>query len=277
MSKKRNSTDRTTPRRGRIQLGDRDLKILRHVARFRMTTQQAVHVKFFAGKHRDAVKSTLRRLCGPHLDLSSKSRPRTGYLQSEQLDARRVYYRLTDRATKLLGVSKDLARPMGIQARIHRYAILWFLCIDRSGTRVPLNPRDFPDSFPACPDRLSRSDFYIEDKKKGETRLGLIIVDSGRHRIRVFRNTANALDRVLSRGWLDDFIASRCFDLTVLTLTKTARRGIELGLQDYLRRVLDAQLSRFSTRPDETLPFSIRIRVVPGLIDVVPDAPFKKG
>jgi hypothetical protein len=122
-----------------------------------------------------------------------------------------------------------------------------------------------------------RSDFYIEDKKKAGTRLGLIIVDNGRHRIRVFRKAASTLERVLSRGWLDDFIASRCFDLTVLTLTKTARQGIELGLQDYLGRVLDAPLSRFSTRPDETLPFSIRVRVVPGLIDVIPDAPFKQG
>ena len=200
MSRKRKTTDHTTPRRGPIRLGERDLKILRHVARFRMTTQKALHVQFFDGKNRDAVKSTLRRLCGPRPDVRSGSRPRTGYLHSEQLDARRVYYRLTDRATKLLGVSKDLARPLGIQARIHRYAILWFVCIDRSGHRVPFSPRDFPDTFPASPGRGPRSDFYIEEQSNGETRLGLIIVDSGRHRIRVFRNAADAMDRFLTRS-----------------------------------------------------------------------------
>ena len=133
----------------RLRIRKRDMQILQHVAKFRMTTQDALHARFFAGQQRDAVKSTLRRLCG--------AGPQGYFLKAEPLDARRVYYRLTPRATQLLGLADDLARPLGIQARIRRYAILWLMCIDDSAVRVPFNLRDFPDHFPIAADRLPRS------------------------------------------------------------------------------------------------------------------------
>jgi hypothetical protein len=230
-----------------------------------MTTQEALHVGLFAGKERDAVKSTLRRLCG------------SGYLKSEPLDARRVYYRLTAQATRLLRASEDLARPLGIQARIRRYALLWLMCIDQSASRVPFNLRDFPDQFIVDGDRLPRSHFYIEEKPGEAARLGFAVVDTGRHRQRVFRNSVNAMTRFLDRGWLDDFIASRSFDLSILTLTETARDAIEFGLTKYLRRGLSDRLLRFGVRESDPLPFSTIIHVVPGLIDVIPDGGSQKG
>ena len=274
MTKKRKKQGRRTPSRKQIHITQRDMRILRHVARFRMTTQESLHVQFFEGKDRDAVKSTLRRLCGPTRNRSHGS---ARYLCSEQLDDRRTYYRLTVRATRLLGVSKDLARPLGIQARIRRYAVLWFLCIEPSAARVPLSLRDYPDNFALDGERLSRAHFYIEEQTGGETRLGFTVVDHGRHRLRIFRNAAAAMRRFLARGWIDEYITSHCFDLTVLTLTETAQRGIELGLEDYLRRVLVADLDRFVARTGETLPFSLRTLVVPGLVNVIPDATFNQG
>jgi hypothetical protein len=83
--------------------------------------------------------------------------------------------------------------------------------------------------------------------------------------------------RFLSRGWLDEYIAAGCFDLTVLTLTETAQQGIELGLDDYLRRVLSDDIARFSTGTTQSLPFSLQTFVVPGLIDLIPDAQCTKG
>ena len=253
----------------RLRIRKRDMQILQHVAKFRMTTQDALHARFFAGQQRDAVKSTLRRLCG--------AGPQGYFLKAEPLDARRVYYRLTPRATQVLGLADDLARPLGIQARIRRYAILWLMCIDDSAVRVPFNLRDFPDHFPIAADRLPRSNFYIEDQPGGATRLGFSVVDTGRHRQRVFRNTATTMKRFLEKGWIDAFITSRCFELSVLTLTDTARDAIESELAQYLRRTLADQLCRFGVGQDTPLPFSIRVHVVPGLLDVIPDGANQEG
>ncbi|NLX54253.1 MAG: hypothetical protein GXY58_03985, partial [Planctomycetaceae bacterium] len=215
------------------------------------------------GQQRDAVKSTLRRLCG---------RGSAGYfLKSEPLDARRVYYRLTTRATNLLGIADDVARPLGIQARIRRYAILWLMCIDDSAVRNPFNLRQFPEHFSVVADRLPRSHFYIEELPGDKTQLGFAVVDTGRHRQRVFRNTFTTMKRFLERGWLDDFIAARCFELSVLTLTDTARDAIDLQLGKYLHRTLAEPLLRLGVGQDAPLPFTIRVHVVPGLLEVIPD------
>jgi hypothetical protein len=245
------------------------MDILRLTAKFRMVTQDALHARHFILNKRDAVKSTLRRLCGDG--------PQGFLLKSEPLDARRVYYRLTTRATRLLGVSDDLARPLGLQARIRRYAILWFMCIDDSAERQPFKLQDFPEYFPVARHRLPRSHFYLEELSGEVTRLGFSVIDTGRHRQRLFRSAATSLNRFLDRGWLDDFISSGCFELTVLTLTEPGRKAIELELPRYLRRVLGARLKRLAVAHNVPLPFSIRVCVVPGLINVIPDSVSKKG
>jgi len=181
------------------------------------------------------------------------------------------------RATRLLGKTDELARALGIQARIRRYAILWLMCIDDSAVRTPFNLQNFPDLFPVDGDRLPRSHFYIEEQPTSTTRLGFAVVDTGRHRQRVFRNSFTAMNRFLQRGWLDQFITSRCFDLSILTLTDTARNAIELGLAGYLRRTLAEQLLRFGIGNDAPLPISIHVHVVPGLLDVIPDGAIQKG
>jgi hypothetical protein len=260
----RNQSTRRT-----IQLSDRDMKILRHVARFRMTTQDALHAQFFVGRKRDAVKSTLRRLCGPG--------GRGYYLKSEPLDAQRVYYRLTTRATQILGNTEDLARPLGIQARIRRYAILWLMCIDDSAVRIPFNLREFPEHFRVHGDRLPRSHFYVEEQARKKARLGFSIIDTGRHRRRVFRNASTSMRRFLEKGWLDEFISARCFDLSILTLTEASREAIELGAAKHLRRTMAEQLVRFGVGRDTPLPFSIHVRVVPGLLSVIPDGVTQRG
>lgn len=252
-----------------LRLSDRDMDILRLTAKFRMVTQDALHARQFAGKQRDAVKSTLRRLCGDG--------PQGFLLKSEPLDARRVYYRLTTRATRLLGISEDSARPLGLQARIRRYAVLWFMCIDDSAKRHPFKLQDFPEYFPVARHRLPRSHFYLEDHPSEETRLGFSVIDTGRHRQRLFRNAASFLNRFIDRGWLDDFIASRCFELSILTLTEPGRSAIELELPRYLRRTMGPRLEHLGNAHNGPLPFSIRVCVVPGLIDVIPDGVSKKG
>ena len=110
-----------------------------------------------------------------------------------------------------------------------------------------------------------------------KTQLGFAVVDTGRHRQRVFRNTFTTMKRFLERGWLDVPIAARCFELSVLTLTDTARDAINLQLAKYLHRRLAEPLLRLGIGQGAPLPFAIRVHVVPGMLDVIPDGSSQKG
>jgi hypothetical protein len=243
-----------------IRLSDRDLKILRHVRTHGMSTIAAVQAMFFGGQGRDAVKSTLRRLCGQPPDYR--------YLKPEPLDSHRVYYRLTNRAVRLLGAPKEAARALGPQAKIGRYAVLWFICMDRPGARSLFNPRDFPDQFDIGPNRLPRPNFYIERISDEEHRLGFIIVDHGSHVRRILRKAADTLVRFLRHGWFDAYVRDRAFALTVLTPTAAKKRSILLNLEASVTERLRHPLRRLSMR-DTDCPIHLDALVVPQLSNLI--------
>jgi hypothetical protein len=64
------------------------------------------------------------------------------------------------------------------------------------------------------------------------------------------------MKRFLERGWLDVPMATRCFELSVLTLTDTARDAIDLQLGKYLHRTLAEPLLRLGVGQDAPLPFA---------------------
>ena len=111
----------------KLRLTKRDYAILRDGQRYGLIIPEFLHVHRFADKNRDAMKSTLRRLYGRP--------PHYLYLRPESLDDRRVYYRLTSRGCRLIGASRDAARPFGRFAVAQRYAVLWFICVGRPGAR----------------------------------------------------------------------------------------------------------------------------------------------
>jgi len=89
-----------------IKLSERDLKLLSHVGRFGLSLFETIHSLHFKGKHRDAVKSTLRRLCGKG--------PTHRFLRPVPLYGSRIAYQLTVRGANLVGISPSRARPLGI-------------------------------------------------------------------------------------------------------------------------------------------------------------------
>jgi DNA-binding MarR family transcriptional regulator len=246
-----------------IRLTDRDRRILKHVARQRMTTVEAVQALFFPENERDAAKSTLRRLYG--------TPPNYHVLQPEPLDDRRVYYRLTAKGTKLIGAAKDAAKPLGLQARVERYALLWFFCIDRPKQRSVLHPRKFPDQFPIKGERLPRKAFYIDEDDNGQVRLGYVVVDHRADSRRLVRKSGQTLQRFLRRGWFDDFVQAGAFELTVLTATEEKRKSLERALKRKLPGFLRPQLEPLGVKPANSLP--VNVMVVPGLADVFPGTP----
>jgi DNA-binding MarR family transcriptional regulator len=253
VGKKRNRT---------VRLTDRDRRILQHVERQRMTTVEAVQALFFPENERDAAKSTLRRLYGTPPDYR--------YLRPEPLDARRVFYRLTPQGARLIGAGKDAARPLGLQARVERYALLWFFCMDCPQRRSPFHPRKFPDQFHFHKERLPRQTFYVEEDEAGEIRLGYVLVDHRSDSRRLVRKAGQTLQRFLRRGWFDDFVRAGAFGLTVLTTTEEKRKSLERALRRKLPGFLLPHLEQLELATANPLPVIVTVTVVPGLSDILP-------
>lgn len=234
---------------------DRDLKILQFVLRHRLLTFEVLHRLFFPNQPVDAVKSTLRRLTTQHR-----------VLKAEPLDSHRVYYRLTKRAARLLGAADEVARPLGPQALVERYALLWFIALDRPERRTQFNPRNFPEQFDLGPHRLPRANFYIEETANGESRLGYVVVDHGGHMRRIVHKSIHVLLRFLQRGWFDDYFAAGRFTLTVLTLSMPKQYSLRFGLDNQIPQSLRIPLCRFETPH----PLTHQVLVVPGLKELIP-------
>lgn len=86
------------------RLSDRDQRIIEHVARHRITTNEVVHKLFFSGQQPNAVTKVTARLC------------RSGFLRKFPLFHPRCYFRLGPQSIQLLVLSEHRIRPLGPQS-----------------------------------------------------------------------------------------------------------------------------------------------------------------
>jgi hypothetical protein len=95
---------------------DRDDRILKHVALYRISIRAVIEHLFFDGKSCDDV---INRLVKDNM------------LTVEKLPNRISYYRLSLNAARTRGVQENRARPTGVQTRALRrtLAMLWFCCM----------------------------------------------------------------------------------------------------------------------------------------------------
>jgi hypothetical protein len=246
----------------RILLSERDQKVLALVGKFGISTFEIIHYRFFKGRNRDAVKSNLRRLCGRG--------PTYRYLRPVPLYGSRVVYQLTWRGANTVGASPSLARPLGIQSRVERLAVLNFIhdlkCEHKR--RIISNAR-LREHFPLHGHRLPRQRFYLEERADGDY-LGFIVVDHGGHERRIVRKAVSFLQRFVKREWFDDYLRSGRFILTILTLTEFKGRAIAYGLKKLLKQVLGKPLANLHKPFPGGWPLPVEIVVVPGVINVLP-------
>ncbi|MCP4856971.1 MAG: hypothetical protein GY903_21010 [Fuerstiella sp.] len=86
------------------QLSDRDHRIIAHVARHRVSTNEVVHKLFFSGQQPNAVTKVTARLY------------RSGHLRKFPLYHPRFYFRLGLQSIQMLVVSEHRMRPLGPQS-----------------------------------------------------------------------------------------------------------------------------------------------------------------
>ena len=222
-----------------IQLQDRDMKILQHIERFRITTASVLHTMFYDGKEVDAVTSTVRRLRQADYVSSAKLKP-----------PRRFYYYLTHRTTRMLGLPASFAASLGEQALPTRYAVLRFCCRDEY--RQLLRPSEFAEEFPGCCDKHIPKEPYYYDSDGDVPRLSYLMVDLGADAGRIIRKCRRVFGERLKVKGFRSLIEGDAFSVTVLTQQESKKAAIEAAQK---------RASDFS--------YPIRIEVIPELMGMV--------
>lgn len=237
-----------------VRLTERDLKILRFVARHRAVWFEVLHRRFFQGKGPDAVKSTLRRLCG--------TPPYRRFLKPTRLPDGRSYYQLTYKGTKQIGCSPAMSRPLSPQARASRYAVQWFVFVDGDARRILVNRRNLPDDLSRR--TVLQAPFYLEES----TLFGVILVDFGFNILRIQHKTHHVLEVVLKHHWFDELISAEAFVLTILTVSESKKRDLVRRLPGYLYLRLKPLLNDLGF--DIGKHIRLNVVSVPGLANLIP-------
>ena len=144
----------------------RDLDVLEHVRRYKLTTKAALRTQpFFQGAGKYAVDTVVDRL---------KSRE---HFSSHQLSNGQVYFQLGRAAANLLGVHERISRPLGDEPAIRAYTILSFCCL-QGEQREQLTREELERAFPGSYERGARVTYYI-DNEGTHDRLAYLRVDMG--------------------------------------------------------------------------------------------------
>lgn len=246
----------------KVRLTKRDYAILRDAQEYGLIVPEFLHAQRFAGKERDAVKSTLRRLYGRP--------PHHLYLRPEPLDDKRVYYRLTSKGCRLIGASRDSARPFGRFAVAQRYAIVWFILVDRPGKRQLFEPTRFPDQFGNLRGRLPKRRFFLEEGTDSAMRVGYFLVDLRTDVRRLVRQSWQGLGRFLERGWFNKHLLTRRFVFRVLTYDEQKAGELDKLLRTTLRRRLGKPFLAIGVRGPADEVVDLQVLLVPGMDQLIP-------
>lgn len=223
----------------KIELQERDLLILNHIKRYRMSTNRVLHQLFFDGRAMDAVSSTVRRLRSADYIGSATLKP-----------PRQFYYHLTNRSTRMLGLPNSFAGSLGEQALPTRYFVLLFCCDEES--REVLTPSEFAEEFPDCSDKHIPKEPYFFDSEGRVPRLSYLMADLGADSGRIIRKCRRVFGERLKVEGFRKLIEDDAFSVTILTQQASKKSAIE---------------SARKRAPDFEYP--VRVEVVPELMGMV--------
>jgi len=238
-------------------LSERNEQILL-LAKGEMITPEIVLRRFLPDGSIEAARSAIRRLCGEDENPC--------YLAAEPLDGRRVYYRLTPLAAKILGISPKYAVPLKKLGRVRHYALSWFIHAARPGCRKLIDSAEVIELLGLRGHRLPRHPFFL-DVTTGQEKLGMIFIDHNAHLRRIVQKTVRPLARFLRHGWFDELIFSGHFLLAVLTFSGRRQRAITMQLQLALKRLLGSALR--ANRSDPSGPLCVQVHLIPGMDAVI--------
>lgn len=139
------------------------MRVLAHVRRYRITTQQAVQRLFYPEGDDEAVKARIHRL------------RRAGLITSSPLTHRMNYYQLAPRAAAaVFGELAEKQRPPGVQSIADLYTILSFCCLGPQHFER-YTTQEFEQAFPDLVSAGLPSRFYYRDANPDRERIGFLL------------------------------------------------------------------------------------------------------
>lgn len=221
------------------RLSTRDLSILEHVARYRISTGEVLHRLFFDGSRANAVTKVTSRLCEIH------------FLRRYPLHHPRTYFTLGPDGARRFGLPLSRTRPLGPQSLPIEYGVL--SCATRGRRLHPrLTTRELLEVCPGLPDSL-RDQACCLDETTSPPQLELIRVDLGGRPDHVARKCHSDIRSRRDIASIQSLLAQGRFQLIVVTGTtaKAASIGEAIDKHDWPNR------------------FEIRMVVVPDLLPLI--------
>lgn len=184
------------------RLTERDLAIIDHVHRYRISTRQVLYEEFFRGLKPAAATSTLRRIAAPHnpklTEAERRARGRSFFLTPQVLAADgTICYRLSQRGAKHISathelpprISEKLGRPLNIRSLEKNHAILAFCCLG-GRRRQRITFREFTDRLAPLKVRGCPVEPYVFELDLTPPRLGFVRIDYANSRPQTYVNKA---------------------------------------------------------------------------------------
>lgn len=207
-----------------LELQDRDRRVLRHVARYRITTPEVLQRLFCNTK--DATKKLTSRLAVTYrrdVDEAEQRKLAVGYvLQARELLGKRRLYQLTARGAKEAGVPVERADPIGPQALVEAYAILVHCCLG-DAERELLTAPDLA-RLPRLAD-VPPANYYL-DQVEERTVLTRIVVDHRSEVPSIVRKCREIIKDARETPTLAQMMDGGRYALVVLTLHDEKAAGI---------------------------------------------------
>ena len=195
---------------------DRDRQILDHVARYRLTTLEAIRRVVLRGLSRNAVSKIANRLCD------------VGMLRKHTLLYPMNYFVLGELAVRSLGIGIHRAKPLGPQSLPQEFALLAFATLG-AHQHLRLNAAEVKRRCSWLPLSLAMAPHCIDQTDV----LELARVDLGGPADHVARKCAADLTERCRISEFLSVVAARQFRLVVITSTTEKVAAIQRALNHH--------------------------------------------
>lgn len=204
----------------KVRMDERDLLILQHVARHRLTTCAVLHRHCFKDLKRNAVLKILLRLCRENL------------LQRFPLIYPEVYFTLTAKACQLLGGVSARSLPLGPQSLPTELAALHY-CVCGSRYHMRLSRHEVRQSFSWFP-KPSNHEIYSKDSPIAESPvLEWLRADLGGPSHHIVRKTHRRLQAIIDSANAMTALHRQEFRVVFLTATPEKASSIQRAVEPH--------------------------------------------
>jgi len=200
-----------------LSIDERDLLILQHVARHRLTTHAVLHRLFFSELQPNAVAKITSRLCRDKL------------LQKFHLIHPQVYFTLTGKACRLLGRVSARSLPLGPQSLPSEFAALHY-CVCGPRYHKRLSKHEIRKQFPWFPKPTSHEIYSMDSQDSTGFVMEWIRADLGGPSHHIVRKTHRRLQSLTDSASSAEALKHGAFRVVLLTSTPEKAHSIQEAL-----------------------------------------------